>query len=141
MERKKLSIAVIAIVILILLISAFISVLPYINIGKLDFRQAFSQEGIVFTLHNPTDNVIIFPETEAKVYVDGTYFGELAIKETEIKPGETKIANSTFIGNPELNTTLLNPSKVVYDGISTIYYLGIPSKIPFKIEKQVAENE
>jgi hypothetical protein len=139
MKLKKLSIAVVAIVILILLIAAFISALPYTRVGNLKFDQSFSEKGIVITLSNPTGDIIIFPKTQTKVYLDGVFFGDLYIEETTVKPNETVIAKSNFNMSEGIsNTTAINPSKATFEGVSTVYLFGMPSNIPFKLERQVS---
>lgn len=146
MEFKKTTILIVVSVVLIFLVLSVLTAMPYITLKDLKIEQSIYLDKIELIATNPTNHLIIFPETSLDVYIDGVHYGKLMIEKTEILSGETKPIQSEFsVGEGGLGIinekgSFLKSSVVLYKGTATINFLGIKNNIPFEIEKTLNDQ-
>jgi hypothetical protein len=135
-----------AIVVLIFLVISVYTALPYLKIKDLQLEQGIYTNAIKITATNPTNSLIIFPETELEVYIDDIYYGKLNLHKTDIPAGQKIEIPGNFTVNQEgldqlqNNQAIFTPSVVKYKGTATIEFLGIKNRLPFELEKSLSSQ-
>jgi hypothetical protein len=146
LKSQKTLILAAAIVVLIFLVISAYTALPYLKIKDLQLEQGIYTNAIKITATNPTNSLIIFPETELEVYIDNIYYGKLNLNKTDIPAGQKIEIPGNFTVNQEglnkfqQNQSIFAPSVVKYKGIATIEFLGIKNKLPFEFEKNLGSQ-